>query len=280
MHQLVRSAVRHTLGRAQVESSLAGSAHAQLGGQVSSTGLACSESADSSLGPSPYQPFFRPQDFVAPTASVESQTSFVGEVATSYTSSGSPDILPLGQMNRTFLIALVGNELQVVDQHTAHERVLFERLWRDWQGRSLPSQPLLLPEPLELPVQQALVLQRHLGELERLGLLIEPFGPSSFLIRSLPVMLGHPDLAALVQDLIDDLEQWDSISSLETKVKPILASLACHGAVRAGRAMALPEIKQLVQDWVAEGLIMTCPHGRRVAFRLSGDELARLFDRA
>lgn len=280
VHQLVRSAVRHTLGRAQVESSLAGSAHAQLGGQVSSTGLACSESADSSLGPSPYQPFVRPQDFVAPTASVESQTSFVGEVATSYTSSGSPDILPLGQMNRTFLIALVGNELQVVDQHTAHERVLFERLWRDWQGRSLPSQPLLLPEPLELPVQQALVLQRHLGELERLGLLIEPFGPSSFLIRSLPVMLGHPDLAALVQDLIDDLEQWDSISSLETKVKPILASLACHGAVRAGRAMALPEIKQLVQDWVAEGLIMTCPHGRRVAFRLSGDELARLFDRA
>ena len=280
VHQLVRSAVRHTLGRAQVESSLAGSAHAQLGGQVSSTGLACSESADSSLGPSPYQPFFRPQDFVAPTASVESQTSFVGEVATSYTSSGSPDILPLGQMNRTFLIALVGNELQVVDQHTAHERVLFERLWRDWQGRSLPSQPLLLPEPLELPVQQALVLQRHLGELERLGLLIEPFGPSSFLIRSLPVMLGHPDLAALAQDLIDDLEQWDSISSLETKVKPILASLACHGAVRAGRAMALPEIKQLVQDWVAEGLIMTCPHGRRVAFRLSGDELARLFDRA
>ena len=174
----------------------------------------------------------------------------------------------------------MGTELQVIDQHTAHERVLFERLWRAWQGRNLPTQPLLLPEPLELPVQQALILQRHLTELERLGLLIESFGPASFLIRSLPVLLGHTDLAALVQDLIDDLEQWDSISSLETKVKPILASLACHGAVRAGRAMALPEIKQLVQDWVAEGLIMTCPHGRRVAFRLSTDELARMFDRA
>ena len=168
----------------------------------------------------------------------------------------------------------------MIDQHTAHERVLFERLWRGWQGRSLPSQPLLLPEPLELPIQQALILQRHMAGLERLGLLIEPFGPSSFLIRSLPVMLGHTDLAALVQDLIEDLEQWDSISSLESKVKPILASLACHGAVRAGRSMALPEIEQLVQDWVAEGLIMTCPHGRRVAFRLSGDELARMFDRA
>lgn len=212
--------------------------------------------------------------------SAESQTSFVGEGATAYPSPTSPDILALGQMNRTYLIAQVGDELQVVDQHTAHERVLFERLWRAWQGRTVTSQPLLLPEPLELPMQQAVILQRHLPELERLGLLIEPFGPSSFLIRSLPIMLGHPDLAALVQDLIDDLEQWDSISSLETKVKPILASLACHSAVRAGRAMALPEITQLVQDWVAEGLIMTCPHGRRVAFRLSGDELARLFDRA
>lgn len=280
VHQLVRSAVRHTLGRAQVESSMAGSAHAQLSGGAFSTTSHHSEGADVGSGAEPYQPSARLNDPVAPIRSAESQISFVGEGGTSYTSSESLDILPLGQMNRTFLIAQVGNELQVVDQHTAHERVLFERLWRAWQGRSLPSQPLLLPEPLELPVQQALILQRHLVELERLGLLIEPFGPASFLIRSLPVMLGHPNLAALVQDLIEDLEQWDSISSLETKVKPILASLACHAAVRAGRTMALPEIKQLVQDWVAEGLIMTCPHGRRVAFRLSGDELARLFDRA
>ncbi|MEP7153434.1 MAG: hypothetical protein ABI856_17165, partial [Nitrospira sp.] len=217
---------------------------------------------------------------VGSTALPDNQISFVKEATRPYDAPVPLDIVPLGQMSRTFLIAQVGTELQVIDQHTAHERVLFERLWRAWQGRSLPSQPLLLPEPLELPVQQALILQRHMAELERLGLLIEPFGPSSFLIRSLPVMLGHTDLAALVQDLIDDLEQWDSISSLETKVKPILASLACHSAVRAGRSMALPEIKQLVQDWVAEGLIMTCPHGRRVAFRLSADELARMFDRA
>ncbi len=279
VHRLVRSAVRHALGRAQVEASMAGSVHAQMTGQFPSITFS-PEGGDIKSAGAPYEPMARPQAPMTPLATAESQTSFVGEAGAAYAASESSDILALGQMNRTFLIAQVGNELQVVDQHTAHERVLFERLWRAWQGRSLPTQPLLLPEPLELPVQQALVLQRHVPELERLGLLIEPFGPSSFLIRSLPVMLGHPDLAALVQDLIDDLEQWDSISSLETKVKPILASLACHGAVRAGRAMALPEIKQLVQDWVTEGQIMTCPHGRRVAFRLSGDELARLFDRA
>ena len=279
IHQLVRSAVRQTLGRAQVETSMAGAVHAEMTGVIPSSRVFPEREHIPSAGVSA-DPMARSKASVTPPDSVESQTSFVGEGATAYASPASRDILALGQLHRTYLIAQVGDELQVVDQHTAHERVLFERLWRAWQGNTVTSQPLLLPEPLELPVQQAVILQRHLPELERLGLLIEPFGPSSFLIRSLPIMLGHPDLAALVQDLMEDLEQWDSISSLETKVKPILASLACHSAVRAGRAMALPEITQLVQDWVAEGLIMTCPHGRRVAFRLSGDELARLFDRA
>jgi len=279
IHQLVRSAVRQTLGRAQVETSMAGAVHAEMTGVIPSSRVFPEREHIPSAGVSA-DPMARSKASVTPPDSVESQTSFVGEGATAYASSASREILALGQLHRTYLIAQVGDELQVVDQHTAHERVLFERLWRAWQGNTVTSQPLLLPEPLELPVQQAVILQRHLPELERLGLLIEPFGPSSFLIRSLPIMLGHPDLAALVQDLMEDLEQWDSISSLETKVKPILASLACHSAVRAGRAMALPEITQLVQDWVAEGLIMTCPHGRRVAFRLSGDELARLFDRA
>lgn len=273
IHQLVRSAVRQALGRAQVQASLTGSAHARLNEDAAMT----PSEWTNPVAP-PARESFEPGH--QPPASPPSQTSFVGEGAAAYAVDEIREIVPLGQMHRTFLIAQVGDELQVVDQHTAHERVLFERLLRAWHGRALPSQPLLLPEPLELPVQQALILQRHLPELERLGLLIEPFGPTSFLIRSLPVMLGHPDVAVLVQDLIEDLEQWDSISSLEEKVRPILASLACHGAVRAGRPMALPEIKQLVQDWVAEGLIMTCPHGRRVAFRLSGDELARLFDRA
>ncbi len=280
VHQLVRSAVRHALGRAQVQASIAGSLPAQGNSHASSVVPAYREGGVVRLGGERDQLIISSQEAVGSTASADNQSSFVREATRPYDASVPPHIVPLGQMSRTFLIVQVGNELQVIDQHTAHERVLFERLWRGWQGRSLPSQPLLLPEPLELPIQQALILQRHMAGLERLGLLIEPFGPSSFLIRSLPVMLGHTDLAALVQDLIEDLEQWDSISSLESKVKPILASLACHGAVRAGRSMALPEIEQLVQDWVAEGLIMTCPHGRRVAFRLSGDELARMFDRA
>ena len=125
-------------------------------------------------------------------------------------------------------------------------------------------------------------LREEWGEADFVYEEFDPDDPAkgNVLLRLTVLLRTRPDVEALYEHLVEDLEQWASLSSLEIKVKPILASLACHGAVRAGRSMALPEIKQLVQDWVAEGLIMTCPHGRRVAFRLSNDELGRLFDRA
>jgi DNA mismatch repair protein MutL len=207
------------------------------------------------------------------------QLAFVHEATAAYQQAEKPGIVPLGQILRTYLVAQVGEELQVVDQHTAHERVLFQRLWREWQSRSIPSQPLLIPEPIELSAAQSTLLLKRRDDLEKLGLLIEPFGATAVAIRGVPVGLGKVDAAVLVQDLLDDLTKWDTASSLELRVQPVLASLACHGAVRAGRTLALPEIQQLIHDWVQEGLIMTCPHGRRTAFRLSTDELAKLFGR-
>jgi DNA mismatch repair protein MutL len=206
------------------------------------------------------------------------QSALIAEGSPAYQESHDA-VIPLGQMARTFLVAQVGDELHVVDQHTAHERVLFERLRKQWRDRLLVSQPLLLPQPIEVSAQQAEVLQTHAADLDQLGLSIEPFGSGACLVRALPAILAHADAEALVHDLVEDLAQWDSLSSLEERVTPIMASLACHGAVRAGRSMALPEIKRLVEEWVEEGRIMTCPHGRRVAFRLSVDELARMFNR-
>ena len=197
-----------------------------------------------------------------------------------YQADPGSDVLPLGQIRRTFLVAQVGSELQVIDQHTAHERVLFERLCRAWSRQQVISQPLLIPEPFDLPPHSAALLHRHAQDLEPLGLQIEAFGGNSFLIRAVPALLGHMDHASLAQDLIDDLSQWNSAASLEQRVRPLLASLACHGAVRAGRQMELPEIKRLIEDWVTEGFPMVCPHGRRVALRLPEDELAKIFGRA
>ncbi|THJ21476.1 MAG: DNA mismatch repair endonuclease MutL [Nitrospira sp. CG24E] len=207
------------------------------------------------------------------------QLAFAHEAAATYRRAEQPDILPLGQILRTYLVAQVGDELQVIDQHTAHERVLFQRLWRGWQSRDIPSQPLLIPEPIELSAAQTVLLLKRRDDLEKLGLLIEPFGATAVAICGVPVGLGKVDAAVLVQDLLEDLTEWESASSLDLRVQPVLASLACHGAVRAGRALALPEIQQVIHDWVQEGLIMTCPHGRRTAFRLSTGELAKLFGR-
>lgn len=267
VHQVVRQAVREALGEGQRKPHMGGLAP-QAGTHLPSVDDSASATASAAISSRQLGQH-----------SAEQQSSFIREASQAYLPGGSLEVIPLGQVSRTFLVAQVGSELQVVDQHTAHERVLFERLWRRWQSHEMSSQPLLLPEPIELPLQKAVLLQRYLGELEPLGLVIEPFGTTAFLVRALPTVLGDFDAAALVQDLVDDLSQWDALSSLEARVRPVMASLACHGAVRAGRAMVFPEIKQLLEDWVQEGLIMTCPHGRRVALRLSTDELARMFGR-
>ena len=203
----------------------------------------------------------------------------VQEPAQAYLTGLERDVLPLGQVGRTYLVAQVGSELQVIDQHTAHERVLFERLCRARLSQALPSQPLLIPETVDVPAQHAALLQRHLPDLEGAGLKIEPFGARTFIIRAVPALLKPLDYAALVLDLVDDLSQWNTTSPLEVRLRSVMASLACHGAVRAGRAMELPEIKRLVEEWIEEGLPATCPHGRRVALRLPEDELARIFGR-
>jgi DNA mismatch repair protein MutL len=215
-----------------------------------------------------------------PQPSPETQLPLVSESAEPYVQGPSAEVIALGQINRTFLIAQVGGDLTVIDQHTAHERVLFERLYRAWTARGIQVQPLLIPDPAELSLHQTALLQRYRNDLERLGLEIEPFGSSTILVRAIPVGLGKIDPTTLLQDLLDDLAQWDSVSSLEARVRSVLASLACHGAVRAGRSMKLEEIKALVEEWRAEGEITTCPHGRRTSFRLSITDLEKMFGRA
>jgi len=210
----------------------------------------------------------------------ETQLVFVNEAAESYAQVPSKEVMAFGQLNRTFLVVQIGGDLAVVDQHTAHERVLFERLYRAWIARGIQSQPLLLPHPIELSAAHAALVCRYQDDLEKLGLELEPFGLSAVLIRGVPTGLGKIDPEPFLQDVLDDLSRWDHASTVETKVRPVLASLACHGAVRAGRQLELPEIKALIEEWRAEGEMTTCPHGRRTVFRLGTDDLEKMFGRA
>lgn len=290
IHREVRQAIRNSLGASPSEGRAPYTVSTFAGAQgefASALSRGASVVQDTEAEPTTGTPLVTPPPpFWQKTLPLSSGRREMGQVANveestaPYHALADAEVTALGQVSRTFLVAQVGTELQVVDQHTAHERVLFERLKRAWRGQAIDSQPLLIPEPVDLPAHGAVVLRQHLGDLETLGLVVEPFGASSFVIRSVPSIAGHLDYGSLVQDLVEDLSQWNSLSSLEARIQPIFATLACHGAVRAGREMDLPEIRQLIEDWVAEGLPMTCPHGRRVALRLSTDELARIFARA
>ena len=274
MHRFVRQTVRHAFSGVERKLVL-GMSSRDTG--AASESLAALPEQDSSAGALQWPSSTVPGS----SANVPSSTEplFVSESRAAYASTPDVAIIPFGQVLQTYLVAQVGCELHVIDQHTAHERVLFQRLWRMWTQREMVIQPLLIPEPIELTVAQMSLIQSYLAELERVGLVLEAFGPSTVLLRGMPVGLGPLDGASLVRELLEDMAEWASASSLEARVQPVLATLACKSAVQAGRSMALPEIERLVRDWVNEGLMTTCPHGRRTAFRLSSEELDKLFGR-
>jgi DNA mismatch repair protein MutL len=275
VQRAIQSAVRSTLGDgafAEVPSVLPGN----------TIGTERRPFADGGHGERPFQAAsLRGSEFPAKQTDERAQMSaqIVRETASSYLVQPASEVLPFGQIRQTFLVAQVGSELHVIDQHTAHERVLFERLLRACLQQAVTQQPLLIPEPVTVPLHQAMQLQQFLTEFARLGLDMEPFGSGTFLIRAVPALLGRMDGAALVHGLLEDFNEWSSTASFEQRMRPILATMACHSAVRAGRSMMLPEIKALIEDWVAEGVPTTCPHGRRIALRLPAEELEKIFSR-
>ena len=276
IHRFVRQTVRHAFGGVERKLVL---------GMGSEPTIVAPASVAPAPPRAPSPDFSRSGHAEAAQAAVRpvagaSDSLFVGESAASYASAPQGvAIVPFGQVLQTYLVAQVGRELHIIDQHTAHERVLFQRLWRMWMQREILVQPLLIPESIELTAAQTTLIQKHSGDLERLGLVLEPFGPSAALLRAVPAGLGQVDGASLVRELLEEMTEWATAASLDARAQPVLATVACKSAVQAGRAMSLPEIEHLVQDWVDEGLMTTCPHGRRTAFRLSSDELDKLFGR-
>jgi DNA mismatch repair protein MutL len=189
-------------------------------------------------------------------------------------------VIPLGQIHQTYVLGHINQDLFIIDQHTAHERVLFERLIQAWSQKDVLQQSLLIPEPIDLLPHQGALIEEWLRVLSQTGLDIERFGPTSYVVRAVPAILGSAAVGPLVLELLEELSEWKSTDSLETLIRPILATMACQSAVQAGRTMTLPEISTLLHDWAQENFPMTCPHGRRVAIRHSVEELNTLFARA
>ncbi len=201
------------------------------------------------------------------------------EPAQPYLPSVDLEVRPMGQIANRYLLAQVGDEVQIVDQHTAHERVLFERLTAQFGLGSIASQHALLPRMVELSAGEAVVVRAHFEDLRRLGFEVEEFGQGTVVVRAMPALVAQSDPQALLRSLVEDWEDQASTPSVQERYNAVLATMACHSAVRSGRRLELTEMRTLLEDWRDAGFPGTCPHGRRIAMRLTIEELDRIFGR-
>jgi DNA mismatch repair protein MutL len=185
-----------------------------------------------------------------------------------------PILRPLGQAGTTYIIAEGPAGLYLIDQHAAHERVLYERFIGGATAED--AQPLLAPAVLELtPLQQSLAVL-HAAELRERGFEVDPFGPGGYLLRTAPSGLRRDDPARAFAELLDLLARDDAPADPRGRVA---ASLACHAAVRAGQTLAVEEMRDLLHQLEVCETPQTCPHGRPTMVHLSADELAKQFSR-
>ena len=186
-----------------------------------------------------------------------------------------------GQVANTYIVAEAEDGLVIVDQHAAHERLVLERMRKAMAaaGGSVPSQALLLPQVVELDEPACDRLEARLEELTAFGLDLERFGPAAMLVRATPAMLGGGDAKGLVEDLADDLAVYDEALSLKERIDHVAATMACHGSVRAGRVLSVPEMNALLREMEVTPHSGQCNHGRPTWVKLDTASLKRLFER-
>jgi len=197
--------------------------------------------------------------------------------------SAQADESPLGaaraQVHGNYIIAQTADGVVIVDQHAAHERLVYERLKRQMADAGVPAQALLIPEIVELSEGDARLLLDFAGELAALGLTLEPFGPGAIAVRETPAVLGTVDATALLRDILDELTDLGDSQTLRSRIDAILSRVACHGSVRAGRRMTGDEMNALLREMEATPLSGQCNHGRPTYVELKLADIERLFDR-
>jgi DNA mismatch repair protein MutL len=186
----------------------------------------------------------------------------------------------LGQLFDGYLVCQSGDSMVLIDQHAAHERVTFEHLRAAWSAGSVARQSLLVPEIVELRPREAGLLGDTHRELERIGFEIEPFGKDSFAVRAVPALLADDDPASLVRDLAEELAEIGSSRKLVDAAEHVLATLACHSAVRVGQKLGAAEIQALLAAMDGIDFAGNCPHGRPAYIVVSRGEIERRFRRS
>jgi DNA mismatch repair protein MutL len=196
-----------------------------------------------------------------------------------------PDLIerPLGaaraQLHETYIVSQTKDGLVIVDQHAAHERIVYERMKAALDKSGVARQILLIPEIVELDEADVARLCGRADELARFGLLLEPFGPGAVAVRETPSLLGEIDAQALVRNLAEHMQEWDEALPLERRLMHVAATMACYGSVRAGRRLKPEEMNALLREMEAVPNSGQCNHGRPTYVELKLGDIERLFGR-
>ena len=184
-----------------------------------------------------------------------------------------------GQLHNTYIVSQTADGIVIVDQHAAHERLVLMKMQQASTGGGVARQSLLIPEVVPLDPARAATLSARSDELRDFGLVVEGFGADAVLVREVPAVLKGGDIRQLVQDLADELEEFGSALSLKERLDEVLATMACHGSVRAGRSLSLEEMNALLREMETTPLSGQCNHGRPTYVELKLADIERLFGR-
>lgn len=273
---LVVSALRHALAGAGHRSS-------------STVGAAALEVARPEPAARGYQASYAPARASAPAlaASLAFQAPGFAESPTARVEpepDSPPQDAPLGaaraQLHENWIVAQTATGIVIVDQHAAHERLVYERLKAQAQASGIASQALLIPEIVELSDADATRLLSIAPDLAALGLVIEPFGGGAVAVREVPALLKHVDAPRLIRDILDDLAEQGASDRLQARVDAVLSSMACHGSVRSGRRMTGDEMNALLREIERTPRSGQCNHGRPTWIELKLSDIERLFGRS
>ena len=188
-------------------------------------------------------------------------------------------MIALGQFRDTFIIAVDEEGIAIIDQHVAHERVLFERITERLMTGRLESQRLLEPVIVELPPNARQALESHAAELERLGFEVDPFGGEAIRISAFPALLRREESSAVLRALAEDLEHLGHTASVEEAIKRVAATMACHAAVKANDPLTAEKMAHILEELRRTAYSTICPHGRPVMLRLTRREVEKNFQR-
>ncbi len=189
------------------------------------------------------------------------------------------DLKPLGQVSASFIVAVNGEGLWIVDQHVAHERVLFEQHLEARRAGKVKAQRMLMPLVIELSPRQIVTFEKIAEELAANGFEVEPMGPKSVAIQAVPAGVGSPDAEKLLTEILDGIERENAAISIETLQAKIAASTACHAAIKVNMPLEQSKMEWLLDALAKTDCPMSCPHGRPVVLRYSIKEIEKAFHR-